>query len=84
METIKSVGRSGQISLGKKHAGRTVLIDQIDTGVWIIKLGKFIPESERWLHDIPIQNDLDEAITWSEKNPPDKSDLKALESRLKK
>jgi len=46
METIKSVGRSGQISLGKKYAGQTVLIDQIETGVWIVKLGRFIPENE--------------------------------------
>jgi len=84
MVMIKSVGRSGQISLGKKHAGRTVLIDQIDPSVWIIKLGKFIPESEQWLHQTDIRNDLNEAITWSEKNPPRKSDLKTLESRLKK
>ena len=39
MENIKSVGRSGQISLGKKYAGQTVLIDQIETGVWVIKVG---------------------------------------------
>jgi hypothetical protein len=84
MERIKSVGRSGQISLGKKHAGRSVLIDQIDAGVWIIKLGKFIPESEQWLHQTNIKNELDEAIAWAEKNPPCKSDLKALKSRLKK
>jgi hypothetical protein len=51
METIKSVGRSGQISLGKKFAGKTVLIDQIEPGVWVVKLGQFIPDSEKWLHD---------------------------------
>ena len=84
METIKSVGRSGQISLGKKYAGQTVLIDQIETGVWIIKLGRFIPENEQWLHQPGSQRDLDEAIDWAEKNPPRKSDLKTLESRLKK
>ena len=84
METIKSVGRSGQISLGKKYAGQTVLIDQIETGVWIIKLGRFIPENEQWLHQPGSQRDLDEAIDWAEKNLPRKSDLKTLETRLKK
>jgi hypothetical protein len=84
METIKSVGRSGQISLGKKYAGQTVLIDQIEAGVWVIKLGRFIPENEQWLHQPEILNDLEEAIDWAEKNPPRKSDLKRLESRLKK
>jgi hypothetical protein len=84
LEIIKSVGRSGQISLGKKYAGQTVLIDQIETGVWIIKLGRFIPENERWLQQPSIQRDLDEAIQWAEKNPPRESDPKSLESRLKK
>jgi hypothetical protein len=84
METIKSVGRSGQISLGKKYAGQTVLIDQIETGVWIIKLGRFIPENEQWLHQPDSQRNLDEAIVWAEENPPRKSDLKTLESRFKK
>jgi hypothetical protein len=84
METIKSVGRSGQISLGKKYAGQTVLIDQIETGTWIIKLGRFIPENERWLHQSDTRQDLEEAIQWAEKNSPRKINLKALESRLKK
>jgi hypothetical protein len=84
METIKSVGRSGQISLGKKYAGQTVLIDQIESGVWVIKLGRFIPENEQWLHQPEIRKDLEEAIHWADKNPPRKSDLKRLESRLKK
>ena len=35
MNTIKIVGRSGQISLGKKFAGQAVMIDEIETGVWI-------------------------------------------------
>ena len=84
MEIIKAIGRSGQVSLGKKYAGRTVLIDQIDPGVWIIKLGEFVPENERWLHQAGNQEELREAIAWAEKHPPRKSNLKALEARLKK
>jgi hypothetical protein len=84
METIKSVGRSGQISLGKKFAGKTVLIDQIEAGVWVVKLGQFIPDSEQWLHESKVRTEIDEAVAWAEKNPPRKSDLKKIESRLKK
>lgn len=83
MEVIKSVGRSGQISLGKKFAGQTVLIDQIETGVWIVKVGQFVPNSERWLHQPKTRTEIDEAVEWAEKNPPRKSNLKALSSRLK-
>ena len=84
MEVIKSVGRSGQISLGKKFAGQTVLIDQIETGVWIVKVGQFVPDSERWLHQSKTRAEIDEAVYWAEKNPPRKSNLKVLASRLKK
>jgi len=55
MNTIKTVGSSGQISLGKKFAGQTVMLDEIDTGVWIVKLGRFIPDNERWLHRPDVQ-----------------------------
>ncbi|MFH0787685.1 MAG: hypothetical protein V2B13_08715 [Pseudomonadota bacterium] len=84
METIKSVGQSGQISLGKKFAGKTVLVDQIESGVWIVKVGQFIPESERWLNESKVRMEIDEAVTWAEKNPPRKSNLKAIQARLKK
>ena len=33
MSVVKTVGSSGQISLGKKFAGQTVLLDEIETGV---------------------------------------------------
>ena len=84
MEAIKSVGQSGQISLGKKFAGKTVLLDQIESGVWVVKVGQFIPDSEQWLHESKVRTEIDEAVTWAGKNPPRKSDLKAIQSRLKK
>jgi hypothetical protein len=84
METIKSVGQSGQISLGKKFAGKTVLVNQIESGVWIVKVGQFIPENERWLNESKVRMEIDEAVTWAEKNPPRKSNLKAIQARFKK
>src|SRR5262245_62314736 len=70
MATIKTIGRSGQIVLGKEYAGRSVLIDELEPGVWIIKLGQFIPDSERWLDDTPVQQEVEAAIAWAECNPP--------------
>ena len=83
MKMLKSVGRSGQISLGKQYAGKTVMIEQIETVVWLLKIGEFIPVSERWLHDPAVSQDLNEAIAWAEKHPPQDSDMSALESRMK-
>ncbi|MBF0231008.1 MAG: hypothetical protein HQK63_15680 [Desulfamplus sp.] len=70
MIMVKSVGRSGQITLGKQYAGKTVMIEQIETGVWMLKIGEFIPASERWLQDSKVADDLGKAITWAENNPP--------------
>ena len=82
MATIKTIGRSGQIALGKEYAGRSVLVDQLEPGVWIIKLGEFIPDSERWLADAQVQHEVEEAIAWAERNPPRPTDLEALAARL--
>ena len=82
MANIKTIGRSGQIALGKEYAGRSVLVDQLEPGVWIIKLGEFLPDSERWLYDTQAQHEVEEAITWAERNPPRPTDIKALAARL--
>ena len=83
MTAIKTIGTSGQISLGKEYAGRNVLVDRIGKGVWILKLGEFIPDSEKWLFQAEVQRDLDEAITWAEKNSPKSSCLDELEKQIK-
>ena len=80
MSVVKTVGSSGQISLGKKFAGQTVLLDEIETGVWVIKLGRFIPENEKWLHGPEVQAELDEAIAWAEEHPPKETHLEELEA----
>ncbi|MEZ5583352.1 MAG: hypothetical protein R3F37_11910 [Candidatus Competibacteraceae bacterium] len=82
MAVIKTVGQSGQIALGKVYAGRHVLIDELEPGVWLIKLGEFIPDNERWLHTPSVQADLNEAIAWAESHPAEETNLDELEHRL--
>ncbi len=83
MAVIKTVGSSGQISLGKKYAGHPVLVDEIESGVWIVKLSRFVPQNEMWLHSDSVKADLDEAMMWSEKNGPGPSHLDEMEARIK-
>jgi hypothetical protein len=83
MSAVKTVGKSGQVSLGKKYAGQQILIDEIKSGVWILKIGRFIPQSEDWLYAHEAKTDLDQAIDWAEKNPPQVSDLQEIEERMK-
>lgn len=84
MAIIKTVGTSGQISLGKKFAGQTVIVDEIQAGVWMVKVGQFIPHDERWLHGPDVQAELNEAIDWAEKNPPEDTNIEELETRARR
>jgi len=82
MPAVKTIGSSGQIALGKEYAGRHVLIDELERGVWVVKLGDFIPDSERWLHPPSVKTDVEEAVAWAEKHPPRGTDLKRFSRRL--
>ena len=81
---VKTIGSSGQISLGKQHAGRTVTVEEIEAGVWLLKSARVIPENELWLHRRPAGDALRRAVDWAEKNPPRTSNLEALERKLAK
>ena len=81
MKTIKQVGASGQISLGKEFAGRTVVVDIREPGVWVIKTAQTIPDSELWLYQPEAAARLDRAMAAMDQ-PPSTADLEALEQHL--
>jgi len=80
---IKTIGQSGQISLGKQFAGRQASVEEMEPGVWVIRLGQFIPDSERWLWESPNKDKLDQAVNWAGQTSPAATDLTALEQTLK-
>lgn len=82
MACIKTIGSSGQITLGKEYSGKTVLVDEIEPGVWMVKVGVFIPDSERWLHEPGNKTKLDEAIAWAEANPARSDNLAEIEAAV--
>jgi hypothetical protein len=79
--SVKRVGASGQISLGKEFAGRTVLIESTEPGVWLIKTACTIPDAELWLHQPEAANRLNRALSAIDQ-PPSLTDLDALERHL--
>ena len=81
MKTVKQVGASGQISLGKEFAGRTVVVDIREPGVWVIKTAQTIPDSELWLYQPEAAARLDRAMAAMDQ-PPSTADLEALEQHL--
>ncbi len=79
---VKTIGASGQISLGKEFAGRTVTVEQIEDGVWLVKAARVIPENELWLHTPEAIKTLNEAFEWARTHPAKESDLEALGRKL--
>ena len=77
-QVIKSIGSSGQISLGKEYAGRQVLVENPEPGVWVIRTATGIPDNEKWIHMPAIKNDLTAALAWAQKTPAKASDLSEL------
>ncbi|TNF71148.1 MAG: hypothetical protein EP299_12500 [Acidobacteria bacterium] len=82
LSTVKTIGSSGQIALGKQYAGRHVLVDQVEPGVWVIKLGQFIPDSEQWLHEPETSDQLERAVKWAEEHEASETDLDSIEQEL--
>ena len=76
--TVKVIGANGQISLGKQFAGRQVLVEEQEAGVWLIRTATVIPDNERWLHEAQAASDLARAVAWSTQNPASDSQTDTL------
>ncbi len=77
-QVIKSIGSSEQISLGKEYAGRQVLVETPEPGVWVIRTATAVPDNEKWLHTPAIKKDLSSALAWAQKTPAKASDLSKI------
>lgn len=82
MQSIKVVGKSGQISLGKALAGREFLIERLPDGDILLKRAVVIPHNERWLHEPAMRAKLARADVWMQDNRPTETDLDGLEAHL--
>ncbi len=69
--SVKVIGVNGQISLGKQFAGRQVLVEEQEPGVWLVRTATVIPDNERWLHFPQAATDLENALNWAQTNPSD-------------
>jgi hypothetical protein len=80
--SVKEIGSNGQISLGKQFAGRQVLVEEREPGVWLIRTATVIPDNERWIHEPKAAADLKQALEWALANPPDASNVDEILARL--
>ena len=76
--SVKVIGANGQISLGKQFAGRQVLVEEQEPGVWLVRTATVIPDNERWLHEPQPAADLARALAWANANTPRDTDVDAV------
>lgn len=80
---VKLVGANGQISLGKQYAGRQVLVEEQEAGVWLVRTATVIPDNERWLHTPQAAASLDEALDWARSHPASDAQAVTLLKKLR-
>ena len=80
--SVKVIGANGQISLGKQFAGRQVLVEEQEPGVWLVRTATVIPDNERWLHEPQAAADLVRALDWAKANTPRDTDVDAIIVKL--
>lgn len=83
MLNIKTVGKSGQISLGKAMAGMDFIMEEMSGGDIILKRAVVVPMNERWLHEPAMGAQLNRADHWMHNTPAQETNLGDLESNLK-
>lgn len=80
--SIKMIGANGQISIGKQFAGRQVLVEEQEPGVWLVRTATVTPDNERWLHELQAAADLTRALGWAKTNPPNDTNADTIIEKL--
>ena len=81
--SVKVIGANGQISLGKQFAGRQVLVEESEPGVWMVRTATVVPDNERWVHEAVASADLSAALDWALSHPATGENTDEIMKRLK-
>ena len=75
---IKTVGKSGQISLGKSYAGKTLRIERFADGRIVMTSVAVVPESQLWTLSEPHRSRIERGLAWVAKTRPQETNLDTL------
>jgi hypothetical protein len=78
---IKIVGKSGQISLGKSYAGKTLRLERRRDGTMILTAVAIVPESQVWTLEEPHRSQIARGLAWAAETPARETNLKTLTKR---
>src|ERR1700722_20924259 len=75
---VKIVGKSGQISLGKRYAGKMLRLERRRDGTVVLTAVAMVPESQLWALAEPDRSRIPRGLAWAAKTPPAETDLDDL------
>jgi hypothetical protein len=75
---IKVVGKSGQISLGKRFAGKTLRLERRRDGSVLLTAVAVVPERQLWTLNEPDRSRIARGLTWAANTPPAETDVDQL------
>src|SRR5579864_287568 len=81
-DEIKSVGKSGQISLGKRYAGKMFSVRHQPDGSLLLTAVAMVPESQLWTLQEPDRGAIVRGMTWAASAPPSETDLDDLSAKV--
>lgn len=75
---IKVVGKSGQISLGKRYAGKTLRVERREDGTVVLTAVAMVPESQLWTLEEPHRSRIERGLAWAAATEPRETDIESL------
>jgi hypothetical protein len=78
---IKVVGKSGQISLGKGYAGKTLRVERNQDGSIVLTAVAMVPEAQLWTVEEPGRSRIAQGLQWAATTPAKETDIDALVGR---
>ena len=78
---IKVVGKSGQISLGKGYAGKTLRVERNQDGSIVLTAVAMVPEAQLWTVEEPGRSRIAQGLHWAATTPAKETDIDALVGR---
>lgn len=81
---IKVVGKSGQISLGKRYAGKLLRLERRDDGTVVLTTVAMVPERQLWTTEEPHRSRIARGLAWAATTAPQETNLDTfLKARTK-
>ena len=75
---VKVVGKSGQISLGKRFAGKTLCLERRADGTVLLTAVAMVPEHQMWTLQEPHRSRIVRGLAWAAGTKPQDTDIDAL------